>query len=48
MPPTEEQQLMAGTSTVACFGSRELLSLFVAAAPYPDSLMGLSPQKRKP
>ena len=34
------QELMGGTSTVACFGSRALLSLFVAAAPYPESLQG--------
>lgn len=32
--------LMAGSSTVACFGSRALLSLFVCAAPEPRSLMG--------
>jgi DNA-binding NarL/FixJ family response regulator len=34
------QELMGGTSTVACFGSRALLSLFVAAAPYPERLLG--------
>lgn len=34
------QQLMAGTTTVACFGSRALLSLFVCAAPDPASLLG--------
>lgn len=32
--------LMAGTTTVACFGNRALLSLFVCAAPDPDSLLG--------
>ena len=32
--------LMAGSSTVACFGSRALLSLFVCAAPEPASLVG--------
>ena len=34
------QSLMAGTTTVACFGNRALLSLFVCAAPDPDSLLG--------
>lgn len=32
--------LMAGTTTVACFGSRALLSLFVCAAPFPKSVVG--------
>jgi len=32
--------LMAGSSTLACFGSRALLSLFVCAAPDPASLVG--------
>ena len=32
--------LMGGRSTVACFGSRALLSLFVCAAPDPASLVG--------
>jgi len=31
---------MAGTTTVACFGSRALLSLFVCAAPFPESVVG--------
>jgi DNA-binding NarL/FixJ family response regulator len=34
------QALMQGTSTVACMGSRSLLSLFVCAAPFPESLVG--------
>jgi DNA-binding NarL/FixJ family response regulator len=33
-------RLMDGTTTVACFGSRALLSLFVCAAPLPDSVVG--------
>ena len=33
------QDLMAGTSTVACFGSRAMLSLFASAAPDPGSLL---------
>jgi DNA-binding NarL/FixJ family response regulator len=32
--------LVRGTTTVACFGSRALLSLFVCAAPFPDSVVG--------
>ena len=32
--------LMGASSTVACFGSRALLSLFVCAAPEPASLVG--------
>lgn len=32
--------LMADSTTVACFGSRALLSLFVCAAPYPQSVVG--------
>jgi DNA-binding NarL/FixJ family response regulator len=32
--------LMADSTTVACFGSRALLTLFVCAAPFPDSLVG--------
>lgn len=32
--------LMEGTTTVVCFGSRALLSLFVCAAPFPDSVVG--------
>lgn len=31
--------LMAETTTVACFGSRALLSLFVCAAPFPQSVV---------
>jgi len=31
--------LMAETTTVACFGSRALLSLFVCAAPVPQSVV---------
>jgi len=34
------QELMQGSSTLACMGSRALLSLFVCAAPFPDSLVG--------
>ena len=34
------QELMGGTSTVVCFGSRALLALFVAAALYPECLQG--------
>jgi len=34
------QELMQGSSTVACMGSRALLSLFVCAAPFPESLVG--------
>lgn len=34
------QALMAGSTTVACFGSRALLSLFVCAAPHPGSVVG--------
>jgi len=34
------QSLMAGTTTVACFGNRALLSLFVCAVPDPVSLLG--------
>jgi DNA-binding NarL/FixJ family response regulator len=33
-------ELMQGSSTVACMGSRALLSLFVCAAPFPESLVG--------
>ena len=33
------QILMAETTTVACFGSRALLSLFVCAAPVPQSVV---------
>jgi DNA-binding NarL/FixJ family response regulator len=36
----ELPELMQGSSTVACMGSRALLSLFVCAAPFPESLMG--------
>ena len=32
--------LMGGSTTVACFGSRALLSLFVCAAPFPESVVG--------
>lgn len=32
--------LMTETTTVACFGSRALLSLFVCAAPFPESVVG--------
>ena len=32
--------LMEGTTTLACMGSRALLSLFVCAAPYPYSIVG--------
>ncbi|CAK6689610.1 hypothetical protein OGCDGJMD_00665 [Cyanobium usitatum str. Tous] len=32
--------LMGASSTVACFGSRALLSLFVCAAPEPASVVG--------
>ncbi|MFM8545159.1 MAG: LuxR C-terminal-related transcriptional regulator, partial [Vulcanococcus sp.] len=34
------QELMGGTTSVACFGSRALLSLFVCAAPCPESMAG--------
>ena len=34
------QELMQGSSSVACMGSRALLSLFVCAAPFPESLVG--------
>jgi len=34
------QGLMEGTSTVACFGSRALLSLFICAAPSSASMVG--------
>jgi hypothetical protein len=33
-------ELMQESSTVACMGSRALLSLFVCAAPFPESLVG--------
>lgn len=32
--------LLENTTTVACFGSRALLSLFVCAAPFPESVVG--------
>ena len=32
--------LMDGSTSLACMGSRALLSLFVCAAPYPESLVG--------
>lgn len=32
--------LMQGSSTLACIGSRALLSLFVCAAPFPESIVG--------
>lgn len=34
------EELMGGTTTVACFGSRALLSLFICAAPFPKSVVG--------
>lgn len=36
----EVQELMRGSSSLACMGSRALLSLFVCAAPFPESLVG--------
>jgi DNA-binding NarL/FixJ family response regulator len=33
-------ELMQGTTTLACMGSRALLSLFICAAPFPDSIVG--------
>ena len=38
-------ELMKATTTVACFGSRALLSLFVCAAPEPASVLA---GRRKP
>lgn len=37
---SQVQQLMEGSTSLACMGSRALLSLFVCAAPYPESLVG--------
>ena len=34
------KELMANTSTVACFGSRALMSLFISSAPSADSIVG--------
>ena len=39
--------LMGGTTTVACFGSRALLSLFVCAAPFPESVVGAVTTERE-
>jgi len=36
----EVQGLLKDTTTLACFGSRALLSLFACAAPFPDSVVG--------
>ena len=42
------QELMGGTSTVVRFGSRALLSLFMAAAPHPECLEGAVTTEEEP